>query len=342
MALEAANPVRGEAAGSGNCSLHGSENHSYNRQISHAAQAQVVSWGKFKMSPKGLTMKVEKGRGENVKAEEVWISASFEVLGACRDPHGQGWGKWLRWRDADKRTHTRHVSDAALQGDPSALCAALADEGLNINRSHQRAFLAYLCGCNVKDRVTLVRRTGWHDIGGNHVFVLPTETIGPRGAERVILDASATGPYEARGSLQDWQDSTGVLASGHALPVLAISAALAGPLVYIAGQEGGGIHIFGASSKGKTTVLQMAASGWGKGATPGYVRAWRATANGLEGAAASGSDTVLILDGVGVVDARDAAAAIYGLANGCGKTRAARDGSLREPKSWHVLTLSTC
>jgi hypothetical protein len=57
------------------------------------------------------------------------------VIGACRDPNGRNWGKWLRWRDGDGRVHTRHVADAALQGDPSALCGGLADEGLSINRS---------------------------------------------------------------------------------------------------------------------------------------------------------------------------------------------------------------
>jgi putative DNA primase/helicase len=31
----------------------------------------------------------------------------------------------------------------------------------------------------------------------------------------------------------------------------------------------------------------------------------------------------------------------YGLANGSGKARAARDGSLREPRTWRVLILST-
>jgi putative DNA primase/helicase len=80
---------------------------------------------------------------------------------------------------------------------------------------------------------------------------------------------------------------------------------------------------------------------WGRGATPGYVRAWRVTANGLEGAAASASDTVLILDELSVVEAREAAASFYGLANGSGKARAARDGSLRKPKTWRVLILST-
>ena len=176
---------------------------------------------------------------------------------------------------------------------------------------------------------------------GHQVFVLPAETIGPKGSEQVILDASAVGPYEARGTLKDWQDGIGALATGHALPVLAISAAFAGPLLQLAGQEGGGVHIFGSSSQGKTTIIQAAASVWGRGATPGYVRAWRATANGLEGAAASASDTVLILDELSVVEARDAAASFYGLANGSGKARAARDGSLREPKTWRVLILST-
>ncbi len=302
---------------------------------------EFVCWGDFTMSADGLTTEVTKGKGDSAMAETIWISSAFEVIGACRDPHGRGWGKWLRWRDADGRVHTRHVADSALQGDPSALCGGLADEGLSINRNQQRPFLTYLSGCNVRGRVTIVHRTGWHDIGAHQVFVLPAETIGPRGSERVILDASAVGPYEARGSLKDWQDGAGALSNGHALPVLAISTALAGPLLHLAGQEGGGVNIFGGSSLGKTTIIQLAASIWGRGASPGYVRAWRATANGLEGAAASASDTVLILDELGVVDARDAASSLYGLANGFGKARAARDGSLREPKSWRALILST-
>ena len=81
---------------------------------------------------------------------------------------------------------------------------------------------------------------------------------------------------------------------------------------------------------------------WGRGAaSPGYVRAWRATANGLEGAATLATDTALVLDEMGVLDARDAGAAIYSLANGGGKQRAARDGSLREPKSWRGIFVSS-
>ena len=91
----------------------------------------------------------------------------------------------------------------------------------------------------------------------------------------------------------------------------------------------------------KQRCLQVAASVWGCGNSPGYVRAWRATANGLEGAAASATDTVLVLDEFGQVDGREAGAVLYSLSNGGGKVRAARDGAMREPKSWRVMVLST-
>ena len=88
-------------------------------------------------------------------------------------------------------------------------------------------------------------------------------------------------------------------------------------------------------------MLAAGASVWGRGGSPGYVRSWRATANGLEGAAASATDTCLVLDELGVGEARDVAASIYTLANGSGKQRARRDGSPQEPRAWRVFVLSS-
>jgi putative DNA primase/helicase len=305
-----------------------------------------VSWDGFRMSYKGLWLtKRTSNKDDEAESNGEWISAPFEILGASRDPSGGSWGKRLRWQDNDKRPHLRHVTDAALHGDPAALCAMLADQGLTISRGHHRAFVTYLTGAPTEGRVTIVHRTGWHDIKHHDktysAFVLPTEAIGPEGAGTVMLDLSAHGPYEARGSLEDWQNGAGKLSAGHALAVLAISAALAGPLLHLARQEGGGIHFYGASSRGKTTLLQLGASVWGRGGSPGYVRAWRATANGLEGAAASATDTALVLDEFGAIEAREAASALYSLSNGGGKARATRTGELREPKSWRLLFLSS-
>ena len=298
------------------------------------------SYGQFLMTKDGLEIEKE-GRGQASATVRHKVSGPFEILGRSRNPGGGDWGLWLRWRDADGRVHQRLVPSAALHGDPASLCQGLASEGLHIERKKQYDLADYLNGADVSGRVTRVETTGWHRIRGADIFVLPSETIGPATTETVILEGAANAPYESDGSLEDWHAGVGALTSGHTLPVLAISAALVGPLLHLAGGEGGGVRFYGQSSRGKTTILQAAASVWGRGASPGYVRAWRATMNALEGAAALATDTALVLDEMGVLDARDAGAAIYSLANGGGKQRAARDGSLREPKSWRLSFVSS-
>ena len=279
--------------------------------------------------------------GNRARQCESAFRGRSRILGRSRNPQGGEWGLWLRWRDGDGRVHRKLIGSAALHGEPSAFCQSLASDGLHIERSRQRDLADYLNGADVSGRVTRVETTGWHTIAGQQVFVLPSETIGPPAVESVILEGAANAPYEAFGSLEDWRNGVGALTRGHLLPVLAISAAFAGPLLHLVDGEGGGVHFFGQSSKGKTTILQAAASVWGRGASPGYVRAWRATANGLEGAAALTTDTVLVLDEMSVLDPRDAGAATYALANGRGKQRAMRDGSLKEPKSWRLSFISS-
>jgi uncharacterized protein (DUF927 family) len=157
-----------------------------------------------------------------------------------------------------------------------------------------------------------------------------------------VLDAAAHGRYETRGSLNEWREGPAQLAIGHVLPVFAISASFAGPLLHLAGMESGGLHFFGPSSIGKTSLLALAASVWGRGDVhDGYVRTWRSTTNGLEGAAVGATDTALILDELGVIDAHELGLALYMLGNGSGKARAQRDGSAPEPKSWRDLTISS-
>src|SRR5262249_20989730 len=129
------------------------------------------------------------------------------------------------------------------------------------------------------------------------------------------------------------------LTKGHRLAVLAVSTAFAGPLLYLAGQDGGGIHYRGDSSTGKTSEARGSASVWGN--PDSFLMSWRATANGLVGAAVLRTATLLALDEVGAIEGRDLSAAIYQLSAGKGKGRARRDGSLRNPSTWRIVTLST-
>jgi uncharacterized protein (DUF927 family) len=129
--------------------------------------------------------------------------------------------------------------------------------------------------------------------------------------------------------------------------LFSLSAAFAGPLLRFAGVEGGGFHLHGGSSKGKTTAGQLAASVWGSGADPveapgvAFVRKWNATANAVEAIAADHCDGLLVLDEVGEAQAQDLGRLIYQLAGGQGKSRLSRDAALRAPRTWRVVVFST-
>jgi uncharacterized protein (DUF927 family) len=102
--------------------------------------------------------------------------------------------------------------------------------------------------------------------------------------------------------------------------------------------DGGGMHLRGASSRGKSTVQRVAVSVWG---SPRFLHSWRATANGLEGVAAACNASLLALDEIGEVSGREAGAAAYMLANGAGKARANRSGAARAAVRWRVAVLSS-
>jgi uncharacterized protein (DUF927 family) len=141
--------------------------------------------------------------------------------------------------------------------------------------------------------------------------------------------------------LPEWQDRVARYAVGNSRLALALSASFAAALVGPCEAESGGIHLRGASSSGKSTALTVAGSAWGGGELGGYVRSWRATANGLEAVALGHCDALLCLDELAQVAARDAGEVAYMLANGTGKSRSARDGSARRAARWRVLFLSS-
>jgi uncharacterized protein (DUF927 family) len=305
-------------------------------------RSRYLSFGEFNMNSDGLSACLPVGVGKKQTIRQVRLSAPFEILRRVRNPHGVGWARQLRWRDDDRRAHTFAVPDCDLHGDVSSLCANLASQGLKIATGRVREhFIRYLNEAVVPNRLTIVERTGWHDIAGAKVFVLPDQTIGSVPNEAVTVQKAMNAPFECVGTLADWQAGVGRLVTDHSRAVFAVSVGFAGPLLGLLGQEGGGFNLYGQSSRGKTTLLEAASSVWGKGASPGFVRSWRSTANALEAAAAIHTDTLLALDELGVVDPREAKSAAYQLAVGTGKGRSARDGSLRQPLSWRTMVLST-
>ena len=286
----------------------------------------------YEMSPDGLFY------------EGSLLSAPFEVLGRGRDPNGAGWSTCLKWKDPDGREHTHAVSDARLHGEVGALCGDLAQLGLRIaTASRNRArFVAYLNLQNTDKRVTLVNRTGWCSLPSGKVYVLPERTIGDTDGESVVFVGAQNPPHAFAGTLEEWRNTVGKLATGQNRVVFCISVACAAMLAELVDAESGGVHLYGQSSTGKTTAADAAASLLGRGdERGGFVRTWRHTANGLEGAAVLHNDGPLVLDEIGIADSREIGQVVYTLCGGTGKGRAGRDGSLRASNTWRSQIIST-
>lgn len=298
-----------------------------------------VQWPRdYEMREDGLWFAPdEREKGRDGRA--LRLSGPFEVLATTRGEDGNDWGLLLRWRDPDQRIHHWAMPRAALAGDQAEVWRNLLSGGLFVaNGAPQRNRLAdALNSLIVRSRALAIGQTGW----AGARFVLPHITFGEIADERVVFQGGRvdSGSFDCAGTIAGWQAAVGALAIGNDRLMLALSAAFAGPLLSLIEQEGGGVHFMGDSSTGKTTALRAAASVWG----PANKRtlSWRATANGLEAVARQHSETLLCLDELAQLDAREAGHAAYMLANGQGKARMRATGDLREQSLWRIMFLST-
>src|SRR5262249_42813369 len=190
-------------------------------------------------------------------------------------------------------------------------------------------------------RATAATRLGWH---GN-CFVLPDRALG--GTEEVVYQSTSQirPAIRTRGTLEDWQTRVAKAAAGNTRLVLALSAAVAAPLLGALQMEGTVVHFRGGSSIGKTSTLVAAGSVWGgpreHGGLNGYKQSWQATANGIEGLAEAHCDLPLSVDELRLVSGEDAARVAYQLASGIGRTRALKSGLTATRLEWRVLVISS-
>jgi putative DNA primase/helicase len=270
---------------------------------------------------------------------EVRIGPPLSVKGMTRDSEGNEWGLMLEWSDPDGKRHTWPMPIELLFRQGADWYSSLASGGWFGNPVARKKLMDFLSAIRPVRRIRCVPRIGWDNIGGNNAaYILPDAVYGNTSGESVVLQSAHHGElYRTAGTLEGWREIA-VLAIGNSRLSFALCAAFAGPLLRLAGLEGGGFSFEGGSSSGKTTALQIAASVWGG---PEHVRSWRATDNSLENIAALHNDNVLILDEVGQVNGKVLAECAYILANGQGKGRSSREGTLRKSHSWRLLFLSS-
>ncbi|QCI68853.1 DUF927 domain-containing protein [Phreatobacter stygius] len=273
--------------------------------------------------------------------ESQRISAPFEVRGLGRSEDGEHWCTVIRFADPDGGSHDIVIGHADLAGDGAEVRRRCSDGGLWIStaRGARERFAAALAGCSTGRRVLLASRLGWHQAGD--LFVLPDGSIRLDGRDAVHFEGARGTHFGQSGALDSWKQEVAALAVGQDRLLLSLGVSLSGPVLAPLGLDGGGVHLFGSSSVGKTSALLMGGSVWGGGGPLGFGQLWRITANAQEGIAAAHNDCLLALDEVGTCPPAELEAASYVLAGGQGKARMRSDATLKPRQRWRIAILST-
>ncbi|MCX7099526.1 MAG: DUF927 domain-containing protein [Methylococcales bacterium] len=275
-------------------------------------------------------------KGEDPAPVDTWVCGEILVEAIARDTTGRSFGQVLRFKNRLGEWQTWNMPTRLLAGRGEELLRELMDMGLGFNYHKRSQIAAYICSINQSKTVWTASQVGWFDTEN---FVLPDATIG-KDSDGILFQTESNNhqEYNTAGTLADWRGNVAALCAGNPILLFTVSTAFAGALLKPCNMDGVGFHIFGDSSKGKTTGLKLAASVWGNWEK--YKRVWKSTANGLEGAAALFNDGLLTLDEIGDSEAKELADSLYLLGNGTGKQRANVSGHAKAVKTWRIAILS--
>lgn len=283
-----------------------------------------------------VTPKVDKESGEII-SNESWLCSPLEVIGTGRDDKDQY--LIIRWLPIGEDIPTTAAVPLADIGEREGW-RTLKAGGVNVTtKSTLRAILAdWLQRSGSLEIWRVAQATGWQC----GAYIMPDgEIIGT--PEKPVLfngrSAAAAG-YTVKGTPESWRDSVARLARGNPSMMAGVGAALAAPLIGLAGADGFGIHFYEQSSSGKTTTANIASSLYGE---PDALRlTWFGTALGIANEAAAHNDGLMPLDEVGQgADPDSVAKSAYTLFNGVGKLQGAKEGGNRDLKRWRTVALST-
>ncbi|WP_180124576.1 DUF927 domain-containing protein [Acinetobacter sp. YH12097] len=301
--------------------------------------AKPMKWenGHFHITEAGLYFVEEDKNGISQKR---FISSPVLVVAKTRDDSSNNWGVLLKWKDDNEVEHTQALSMELFQTDGADLRKALSYQGVMIapDQRARNLFQCYLMSYQTGQYALCVDRVGWHD----DVFVLPHKQIGQSSSDLIVYQANnaLANHYQSRGTLEQWRSSVAQLAESHSLLAFSLCTAFAGQLLDPLNQQGGGFHIKGGSSKGKSTALNLASSVWGN--PKQFYRTWRATGNALENTAYMHNDGFLVLDEIGeIANPKELGNIVYMLANGLGKGRMTKQITAKPMHQWKVIFLSS-
>ena len=182
-------------------------------------------------------------------------------------------------------------------------------------------------------------RFGWTD-GGEFLPYVDGVTFTGQDSYRDIFAA-----LHAEGEFETWRELVRGFYTepGGSIPRIMLAASAAAPLIELTHGLPFFVHLWGASGKGKTLALMLAASVWGApGAGSGLIHAFNATKVAMERLAQTMHNLPVCLDELGAKGAleQEVTEIIYMLAEGSGKPRGAIDG-MRKVGKWSTVFITS-
>lgn len=274
------------------------------------------------------------GDSDDRAITDEWISSPVKVVARTTNSDDGSEGRLLRMV-TDNGVKDWIIAMEVFGGSGEEARRALFSMGVIISLKKRSHFMEYLLEQHPTEVFVTTSRPGWHESGA---FVLPGRTIG---SDKVRYQASsqAQNLFKTKGDLATWQREVAAKCAGNPVLTLSIGCALAGPLLSLVGVLGGGVHLVGDSSSGKSLVQLVGSSVWGD---PGvFAASWDMTKGGLEIEASSRNDTLLPLDEIKRADPKRVQEMAYALANGQGKGTMTREREGRARLNWRLLALSS-
>jgi len=283
----------------------------------------------------------------------VLISGPLIVTALTLSSVDRNSGRKLRFRTLQGKDVENIIRDVDLHSK-NAL-HGLTDQALLIIPRQSRQVVDYIMSFKELDTVINTPDIGWQEVKfegeSEVVFVTPKETFSRSELHVEFLPerAGAVDPHLSRkGTLEEWQDQVVKPCSGNPMLIFGLCASFAAPLLFWLDLGSQGYHIYGTTTRGKTTLLQVGASAWGFALDPdipkaiaAYIIKWNATQNAVEGMAASFNDLPMCMDELGTIMAQNVSALIYNLTSGKGKQALNGNRDLRPIKTWRSVFLST-
>lgn len=272
------------------------------------------------------------------------------VLALVRSPGSDCWSTWVEIGDSDGNLKRLILPNRDLVGGSGKVLRTLAEAGLAIVPGGEKGVTCYLRLCRPTARRILAPCSGW--LGEDEdVFVTPHEIIGNIPDAEVIYSPDVNAPSAhsiyAQGTLDEWKQEVAARARNNPILVFCLLVALLGPLLRLFRLDGGGFHLCGRSSRGKTTALGGAASVWGDGSDPAtspeksFIRRWSLSSNAVEGIAAAHSGMLTTLDELATFAGPDFGSVVYNITGGQGKSTFRSNRTLAKTRTWEANVLST-